>query len=93
MPASISRPVPEIREASALTKKAAAAAMSSPRRIVPSGGGNQPSVAPGVRRPVVVVNMPGAVSPGQIALTRTPAGPHSAARQRVIVKAIRFAIE
>ena len=44
-------------------------------------------------RPATVVTMPGSVSPGQTALTRTPAGPASTASMRVSMISARFETE
>jgi hypothetical protein len=50
-------------------------------------------VSGSVSRPPTVVTIPGSVSPGQTAFTRTPSGPASTASMRVSMITARFETE
>ena len=83
MPPSISRSAPVIVRASSLARNETAAATSRACTSRPSGGRVHSEVSGSASRPATVVTMPGSVSPGQTAFTRTPSGPASTASMRV----------
>ena len=82
-----------IVRASSLARNETAAATSRACTRRPSGGRVHSEVSGSVSRPATVVTMPGSVSPGQTALTRTPAGPASTASMRVSMISARFETE